>query len=252
MWRFISLICFSAVVAMGCEKTDPVPLKLSDYIQANEGASITPELIACAGGMPAGWMGDTDHPSSVFYYPITGAFNVRYWESKGLLSDSLDYSQYTEKQLSGEPVFNGKLWRFLNTPFDGERFGIVTYETNGKLHYCEPIRLKVHPKPTQVAPELITITTNGLTPYFEWQDGLIQENIIYFQVVSDMEGNIISGTYTYDKHWEFYNLSNVVLNVHDVSPTPQLQPGTTYRFTLMGVSDDNWVNLMGEKTFTTP
>ena len=146
---------------------------------------------------------------------------------------------------------NGKLWRFKHTGIESERWGIVTYKTAGKLHVCEAIRLKIADKPTQDAPILIDITENGDTPYFEWEDGLIEENVIYFQVVADLNDNIISGTYTYDKWWQFYDTSNVVLNIHDVTPAPSLQTGEQYKFILMGVSEDNWINLMGEKVFGT-
>ena len=77
------------------------------------------------------------------------------------------------------------------------------------------------------------------------------DNIIYFEVVADSLGNLVSGTYTYDKHWKFYDLSNVVLNIHDVTPPPELTPNAKYKFTLMGVSEDNWVHLAGEKEFVT-
>ena len=60
-----------------------------------------------------------------------------------------------------------------------------------------------------------------------------------------------AGDESEDFNWQFYDLSNVVLNVHDVTPTPSLQPNETYKFVLMGVSEDNWVNLMGERTFQT-
>lgn len=69
-------------------------------------------------------------------------------------------------------------------------------------------------------------------------------------MVSDAAGNLISGTYTEQKHFQFYNLSNVVMNIHDVRPPPTLQTNATYTFTLMGVSEDNWVNLMAMKPFT--
>jgi hypothetical protein len=62
---------------------------------------------------------------------------------------------------------------------------------------------------------------------------------------------LISGTYTYDKFWLFYELSNVVLNIKVQDPPPVLHPNRKYTFTVMGVSENNWVNLIGEKTFIT-
>jgi hypothetical protein len=47
-------------------------------------------------------------------------------------------------------------------------------------------------------------------------------------------------------------LSNVVLNIRNVSPEPSLVNDTKYNITLMGVSIDNWVNIAGQKEFKTP
>ena len=249
---FVAFLIFS-VSFSACERDEATPVlaTLNKYIDSNSDLEFSTDLIACAAGMPTGFMGDTPHPTSVFFYPVTGAYEFRYWETSGDIADITDYDLFKLKSLEDEPVLNGKLWRFKNTSFEGTRWGIVTYKTEGKLHVCRAINLKTNPKPTQVAPELITITENGVTPSFEWEDGLWDDNVIYFQVVSDTMGNIVSGTYTTDLNWTFYDLSNVVLNVHDVTPEPSLQPNSTYNFLLMSVSYDNWVNLMGEKQFST-
>jgi len=114
-----------------------------------------------------------------------------------------------------------------------------------------PIRLKLTSKPTQMANDLLDIRTNGTEPAFQWKDGAVKKNAIYFEVVSDPAQNLISGTYTVEKRWQFYHLDNVVMNIHDIHPPPVLNAGATYTFTLMGVSEDNWVNLMARKEFTT-
>ena len=236
---------------MGCRKDKSLPATLTEYVKANDDRMLSRWLIACAAGMPEGWMGDAEHPVSVFFLPENNATEFRYFESDGVGIDITDFDQYHEIELEDEPVFGGKLWRFKRPAFSNERWGVVTYKTEGTLHVCEPIRLKVNTKPTQFASELITVTDNGVTPHFAWQDGTVAENVIYFQVIANLDDSFISGTYTYDLWWEFYNLANVVLNIHDVTPAPVLQPNQDYKFVLMGVSEDNWVNLMGEKVFTT-
>ena len=114
-----------------------------------------------------------------------------------------------------------------------------------------PIKLKINTKPTEVNADLLTIIDDGVTPTFRWDDGLIPENAIYFHVVSDLDDNLISGTYTFDREFTFYDLDNVVLNITDPSTTPLLEPNQEYKFTMMGVSLDNWVNLLIETRFTT-
>jgi len=245
------LFVLACVLVLGACRKDNTPYTLTTYLGENPEFTFSSDLIACAGGMPEGWMGDAEHPTSVFFLPYEGAHEFKYWETDQLIDNIGDYAKFEAKELEDAAVFNGKLWRFKNTAFEGERWGIVTYKTEGTMHVCEAIRLKTNVKPTQDAPILIDITENGTTPHFTWEDGLIEENVIYFQVVRETDNDVISATYTYDKFWTFYDLSNVVLNVHDVTPAPTLQPSEDYLFLLMGVSEDNWVNLVGEKQFST-
>ncbi len=244
-----TLLIVVLLILSSCGK-EPVEISLSDYIQDNSDLMLSNELIACAAGMPEGFMGDETYPTSVFFYPVAGAHSFKYFETSAI-KDSANYKNYRLKTLPLEPVFNGYLSRFKNTSFKGERMGIVTYITSGKLHVCTAIRLKTNTKPTENLPQNVHIIQDSIHPYFEWSDGAIKENVIYFQVISDSFNNLISGTYTYDKNFRFYDLSNVVLNIRDVQPAPALGMNMNYKFTLMGVSEDNWVNIMATVPFQT-
>jgi hypothetical protein len=222
---------------------------LAEYIEQNNDLT-RDELIACAGGRAAGLFDGDSEPTSVIYLPVEGATEIRYYESTSLL-DSLDFSAYFAKDVDREPILGGKLWKFNIPPFQGEKMSLVSYKTDGKLHICNPIRLKTNPKPTEVNADLVTIQSSGVNPSFNWNVGTIDENAIYFQVISDEQDNFISGTYTFDQNFTFYELDNVVLNITDPTSNPTLLPNTTYKFTLMGVSLDNWVNLYAEKSFVT-
>lgn len=252
--KHIPILLF-ILLAFSCNDDDNILVdfdinNLADYIALNDALELD-EVIACAGGKSGGLFAGDAEPTSVIYYPIEGASEIRYFETASVL-DSTDFTQYIAKELNSEPLFNGYLAKFNNTDFKGERQGIVTYKTNGRLHLSNPITIKSNTKPTEVNEDLLTITVNNTTPRFDWQAGIFDENAIYFQVVSDMDGNLISGTYTFDTNFTFYELDNVVLNITDPTTNPSLAPGTDYRFTLMGVSLDNWVNLLIEQDFTTP
>lgn len=222
---------------------------LADYLELNQSLERA-DLVACAAGKAGGILPESTTPTDVFFYPIQGATDFRYFEAERV-EDSLDFTKYIRKELPDEPFFNGYLWKFNNTEFSDERMGVVTYLSEGKLHVCTPIRLKTNVKPTEVNANLITVTENGLTPSFAWEEGQIRENVIFFQVISDEQGNLISGTYTVEREFTFYDLRNVVFNITDTTSTPMLEPNRSYTFTLMGVSEDNWVNLFGEQLFTT-
>ena len=218
----------------------------------NDGLEISSDyIIACAAGMPDGFMGDAKHPVSMFFYPVSGASNYRYYETTSDNLNKWDYSLYTEISKSSLPVFNGYLRRFP-LPNNRNRWGIVTYEVDGKLRVCDPVHIKVSFKPTVWSPESIKITENGVNPSFAWEEFPSHQNAIHFNVISDSTGNLISGTYTADTSWSFYDLSNVTLNIRDIMPTPSLNSTTQYKFTLMSVSDDNWVTAFGQKDFVTP
>ena len=247
--KYFYIILLGCLTIQSCKK-NKLPSSLESYIADQENFTLKrDDIIACAAGNSIGLPGSKT-PTSIFFYPVSGATEFKYFEAEQI-SDSCDFSKYAEKYLTDEPVFNGYLWKFNNTQFDGERMGIVSYKTGTTLHICTPIRLKTNVKPTEVNPDLLIVNENSTTPSFSWSDGLINENVIYFQVISDTLGNLISGTYTYQKEFTFYDLSNVVLNIKDTNPAPSITSNSQYKITLMAVSEDNWVNLLGEKLFST-
>lgn len=224
---------------------------LAKYVDENREFLISDKLIACAASQPATELDYSQYPISVFFYPVSGAYDFKYFESDTVAIDIKDYSKFEEKVLESEPVFNGYLRRFKNSTPTKDVWGIVTYKVENTLHICRAIRIKHYTKRTEFAPDLVTVSDSLTYPKFTWKDGAIEENAIYFQVVFSMENDLISGTYTYDKYFKFYDLSNVVLNIRDITPIPALLPSTNYNFMLMSVSEDNWVNLIAGKSFKT-
>ena len=243
------ILAIIALLVSCTSNTEPLPVNLADYVELNSDLVLS-ELIACAGGNAEGIFEGDELPTSVIYLPIEGATEVRYYESNGLL-DSLDFSAYTAREIDSEPIINGKLRKFNIEPFEGEKMSLVSYITEGRLHICNPIRLKTNTKPTEVNNNLVNIQELGVNPRFDWEIGQIDENAIYFQVIADENGNFISGTYTFEQNFTFYDLDNVVLNITDPESNPTLEPDTDYTFTLMGVSLDNWVNLLIKRDFST-
>lgn len=217
---------------------------LTNYIALQQDLLINDSsIIACSAGSAAA--------IDIFFYPTVGAKDFRYFEAKGTNIDEGDFSLYVERKFELKDVFNGYLRRFEHTnPEQDEFWCIVTYKNDTSLNICQPIRIKQHTKPTLKSNNVTIDQTASLSPKFTWSDEGITDNAIYFQVVSSAAGDLLSGTYTYDTTWTFYNLTNVVLNVRDVNPPPTLTLGNQYGFTMMGVSQDNWVNQVIEQSFT--
>lgn len=200
-------------------------------------------VIACAAS------DENTNSTLVFYYATVGASDIRLYETETVQDDKNDFSKYEQVSLASEPVFNGYMGRFLRD-INTEKWIIITYEHNGIIKVSNPIRTKQIAKPT-VWNDDITINQDSLLmPEFTWQDNAFGENAIYFQVVSKENNDLVSGTYTYDNTFMFYNTSNVVLNI--TNGIPLLENESIYNFTLMDVSTDNWVNLISQKSFTTP
>ena len=199
-------------------------------------------VIACAASNAA------DDKISVFFYPRTGATNLQYFETEDASFDKNDFENYTAVLVPVFDVFNGYLKKFEITS-DTEKWVIVSYVEAGRTHLSNPIRLKQNSKPTEYLPQNIAIATSSNMPNFTWQDGRYTDTKIYFQVVSDAANNLLSGTYTFEKSFEYYSLDNVVLNITKGTPSA-LKSEATYDFTLMGVSEDNWVNQFSQTSFS--
>jgi len=224
---------------------------LANYIEDNKLELSDDYIIACAAGMPEGFMGADGFPVSMFFYPVIGATNFKYYETEEEQIDPLDYNLYLPVESTAQFVFNGYLQRFPIAHKKNNRWGIVTYEVDGEIRICDPVYIKVATQPTIWDPNSISIQDSGTTPIFNWNPLPNHNNKIHFNVVANKNNDLLSGTYTYDNNWQFYDLSNVVLNITDQSAPPILMSNTDYQFTLMSVSNDNWVNLFGQKDFTT-
>ncbi len=198
-------------------------------------------VIACAAS------NENDNSVSVFLYPREGATNIQYFETENSAVNKNDFANYTPVTLPLQDVFNGFLKKF-ELASAVEKWVIITFDENGKTHLSNPIRLKQRIKPTEYLPQNITVDTTTTMPYFSWEDGAYDDTKIYFQVVSDAQNNLLSGTYTFERLFRYYELDNVVLNVTKGTP-PELRNETTYGFSLLAVSEDNWVNQFSEIKF---
>lgn len=252
MRLFISFIFIVPCIFFSCKGDDQEMSAATLQSIINENANLTPfnELVACAAGGQEGFLEDDNFPLSMFFYPELNASSFKYYETESSSANPNDLSLFVEKERAHEPLFNGFLRRFYLPEPEKDTWARVSFIANDTLWYCKPVRIKYFEKPTQYAPELCQIDlNNAVEPIFTWQDGIADDNFIYFQVISDDNNNALSGTYTNDLSFQYYYLDNVVFNVTRPGQVQPLQVDSTYNFTLMGVSNDNWVNLIMDKNF---
>jgi len=186
---------------------DEKALSLQDYIEEN--STLTPfnELVACAAGGQVGFLEDIDFPLNMFFYPELNASDFKYYETENENADPNDLNIFLEKEANDIDVFNGFLKRFPLPLPEKDVWARVSFIANDTLWYCKPVRIKYNSKPSEFAPQLCeVILDNPLEPAFEWQDGQADDNVIYFQVISDEDGNALSGTYTEELNFQYYNL----------------------------------------------
>ena len=238
---FVSLFFFSCT-----EDNDvTVPRNLQEYITASTNNDLG-NVIACA----ASASGNTNL-SYIFYYPEAGATDIRYYEADSLNIDNQDFSKYRRKNLTKTAVFGGKLERFARSG-DNENWCLVTYMLDGELHKSNPIRLKNETKPTSWTNAVTIKFPETLKPTFTWSDFGVTDNAIYFEVISEKEDDtFVSGTYTLDKIFTYFDTTNVVNNINVPLTPVNLVADTEYLFTMMAVSKDNWVNTVIQESFIT-
>ena len=120
---------------------------------------------------------------------------------------------------------------------------------NGELHKSNPIRLKNVNEPTTWTDEVTVEFPETVMPQFTWSD-FGEDNDIYFEVISESEDEtFLSGTYTNDTFFKYLDNANVVLDINEDETPEDLVEDTEYLFTMMAVSEDNWVNTVIEETF---
>lgn len=239
MYRFFIILI--TLPFLSCSKTDEEVTSgttLASYVVDEE--VIRDNVIACAASH------ENDTFISVFFYPRPGATNFTYFETDTIV-DKNNFQNYSLIEFPIVDVFNGFLKSF-EVSSDNEKWVVVTFEEDEMIHLSNPIRLKQNTKPTEYISQNVEVNTATTMPIFSWQDGVFDDTAIYFHVVSNAANRLLLGTYTFEQNFQYYNLDNVVLNVTPGTP-PELIPADKYNFTLLGVSEDNWVNLLSEVMF---
>lgn len=229
---------------MTCLEDDSVPIVndnetiLSNFLE--DKTFLNDQVIACAAS-------DNGIPdiNNIYFYPEDGSSDFRLYQSWA--EDGNDFSKYQFVPQKSEPFFQGAL-RVFKLRSDC-KWTLVVFEKEGKTEISTPIRMKLSFQPTVWSTDIMVDQSSSLMPHFSWSTLSEENNVIFFQVLSTEASELLSGTYTEESHFQYYNLNNVVLNVTRNEP-PDLISGETYIFTVMDVSIDNWVNHVIMSPFT--
>lgn len=231
---------FLVIITLGCSNDLEVEQTLATFISGKE--IILDNVIACAASY------EDNDLVSVFLYPRPGATNIQYYENNEDGADKNNFENYTLVEAPISDVFNGYLKKF-EVAITNEKWVVVSFEEEGKVHISNPIRIKNKSRPTEYISSNVVIDASSTMPLFSWEDGIYDDTRIYFQVVADNRNDLISGTYTFERLFQFYDLENVVLNITPGTPDSLISQ-EEYSFSLLAVSEDNWVNLFSVKDFS--
>lgn len=214
---------------------------LQEYLEIHSNKELD-EVIACAGSKKG-----NENTVFIYYYPIVGSSEYRYYETENSGVDPNDFSNYRLKSFPSEGVFGNKLSLYIRD-LDHEAWGIVTFLSEGKVHKSNPIRLKQKSNPTKYNENVSIDFSQQESPKFSWNKSLLSNDAIYFQALVNEKDKFISGTYTNELCFRYYDISNVVLDINLGTPAI-LDTTIKHTITILGVSEDNWVNLQAEKIF---
>ena len=223
---------------VSCEGDDTIILSenvLSEYLEFYGNRKLD-EVIACAASNE-----ENTAAVNVYFYPIIGSSDIRYYETENTVVDPNNFSNYTLQNITSNSVLGGKLSQF-NRIESYESWGIVTFLSEGKIHKSNPIRLKQLTNTTEYTFNGIVDTSEPKAPNFSWFKSSANDDVIYFQALVESTGNFVSGTYTTDLWFKYYDTSNVVLDINLGIPE-DIDITKEYVMNIMAVSEDNWVNL---------
>lgn len=236
-------ICLAILTGCNKEKEES---DLERFIAQSKGLS-EDFLIACAAGNENEFMGNSTRPISVFFYNVDGASSAELYV-KSEEGNKDDYCNYQKSSEVPEVLFNGRMGRFSVSTEYTARWVIVAYKTGTTYNVSDPILIRSDTHATKDISDKLVQSGDSLQPAFNWHADYVKGNVIYFSLISNDANDFVSGVYTTEKEWQFYDLSNVVLNV---TPTtnPVLSSQENYTYTHMGVGADNWVRTFGVLPF---
>jgi len=235
----------------------PVPAdgqSLGSFIQGNNLTEQPDSLIACAFSgdhtfLPQGVGADVRVLS--YSYFLEGEF--LYFHSTDRVAASSDLSHYAYRRpLGARNVANGFFEVLpMVQPAAGtfERM-IVARVIGPKIYLSNVIFIKGEDTLTATLRGALAVeNASSGNPGFSWPTAP-GDNVIYFQLLTNGNDRVVSGTYTTEPGFTYYQTDNVVLNVSPGTPPASLPASNgPYRMTVMGVGANNWVNFIRDTEF---
>lgn len=227
---------------------------LQSFISNNNLVEQLDSLIACAFSGDHAFLPEdlgADVRILSFSYFQEGEFI--YFHSTDRVSASGDLDHYTFRRPLGAGSVAEGFFEVLPMiqPAAGTFERMIVARVIGRTIYLSnPIFMRGADELTAAFPDALAIENEAQgTPTFTWPE-TPGNNAIFFQLLTQSDGQVVSATYTIDPEFTYYQPDNVVLNVSPGTPPAALPAtGGPHRMTVMGVGDDNWVNFIRDTDF---
>lgn len=252
------ILFFAALTLLTCDSFEIQPNNQQPQVQPTMGQNLAAyltasqlvvqedSLIACAfsgdyGFLPNG-LTDEMRVLAYAYFPDVEFFYFRAEAGAGTSFTDFRFLPAPEART----VANG-FFEVLPQPTEGGNF-IVAHRRGSRLFVSNVIELKPDQPTADGSGDLAVDLSTPANPVFSWGTDP-GDNVIFFELLTDASGNVVSGTYTTEPSFRYYDLSNVVLNVSPGTPPASLTTSNSYRMTVMGVGSNNWVNFIRDVAF---
>lgn len=245
MNKFLLLsICLITVLFVSCDK---IKVQTLEEFMTAQTLSPSDDLVACAASTLVLSMDFPPVHTMVYYKTVEGQGDIKVWYSEAF---SQDFSKYQEITVNDVRIHNNFMGSALMNLQSGSI--IVSTSTEDEFIYSKPIEILSDEITTVIHTDVEVDLANGLNPFFTWPESTVDSESIYFHLIVDMvNDDAITGTYSYENTFTFYDLNNVVFNVTE-KENPELLSNTNYLMQVMHVSDNNYVTKITRAEFTTP
>ena len=147
--------------------------------------------------------------------------------------------------LDDSSVF-GNQFRSFTRSGTSESWYLLTYEIDGIVYKSNPIQLRNISQPTVYTNDVTIDFPESLKPRFIWDNSGLT-NTEYLHVLLNSSSEFVSGVYTQNTTFEYFDTSTTTSQISTTAPDLILE--NRYNCTILGFSNENWVNLNIQKSF---
>lgn len=191
---------------------------------------------------------EDDDVTDIFVVFEENAEDFKFYETGVADVNPNDLSNYLFKEFQPSIILDNGLLQYKRRS-DDPQWIIVTYRIDGIIKLSSPILVKSNTQPTVYSNTIDVSQDSSLNPTFNWEAIATENHTFFFESMHRIaDEELLSLTFTDDSNFTYFDLSNVTLNLSQLTP-PELEFGNNYRFEVMQIDLDNWVNTMYQADF---